>query len=339
MVTQSLRGMANHGPLHWRGDRTGGDDPGGNPLDVKAGFKKFNGAFPDLLGRSAPLTEGEMQAFADFALQITYPPNPIRSLDNSLTAAQARGRDFYLTQPVAADNGFACNTCHVLDPAKGFFGSDGQSVTRSANPGTPVMKVPHLRNLYTKLAAPESRFPVFGAVYRGFGFNNDGIGGKLLLFLSTDRFIFPGGDAQRKDLLEFLRAFDSNLAPIVGQQVTLNAEVSTTTRQNFSRLFARAEVGECDLIAKGNIEGRQRGFLYQGADSFQSDRSSEDPYRTGPLMTLAAKPNQEITFTCTPPGSGRRMGIDRDEDGFLDGDELDKGSNPADPTSIPATAG
>src|SRR5262249_31289227 len=24
MTTQSLRGLANHGPMHWRGDRTGG---------------------------------------------------------------------------------------------------------------------------------------------------------------------------------------------------------------------------------------------------------------------------------------------------------------------------
>src|SRR5262249_59402690 len=27
MTTQSLRGLANHGPMHWRGDRTGGDQP------------------------------------------------------------------------------------------------------------------------------------------------------------------------------------------------------------------------------------------------------------------------------------------------------------------------
>lgn len=29
----------------------------------------------------------------------------------------------------------------------------------------------------------------------------------------------------------------------------------------------------------------------------------------------------ELTCTCTPPGSGERAGIDRDEDGVLDGDE------------------
>src|SRR5262249_4763737 len=30
MTTQSLRGMNNSGSMHWRGDRTGGNDPGGS---------------------------------------------------------------------------------------------------------------------------------------------------------------------------------------------------------------------------------------------------------------------------------------------------------------------
>ena len=42
-----------------------------------------------------------MQAFTDFILQVTYPPNPIRALDNSLTADQQAGRDFFFeSQPV-----------------------------------------------------------------------------------------------------------------------------------------------------------------------------------------------------------------------------------------------
>ena len=32
MTTQSLRGMANHGSMHWRGDRTGGNDPRRRPV-------------------------------------------------------------------------------------------------------------------------------------------------------------------------------------------------------------------------------------------------------------------------------------------------------------------
>src|SRR5262249_55085735 len=50
MTTQSLRGMANHGPMHWRGDRTGGNDPGGDPLSEEQAFKKFNVASADCSG-------------------------------------------------------------------------------------------------------------------------------------------------------------------------------------------------------------------------------------------------------------------------------------------------
>ena len=51
MTTQSLRGMANHGPMHWRGDRTGGNDepsaqPNGGTFDEDAAFKKFNPPSP-----------------------------------------------------------------------------------------------------------------------------------------------------------------------------------------------------------------------------------------------------------------------------------------------------
>jgi hypothetical protein len=42
-----------------------------------------------------------------------------------------------------------------------------------------------------------------------------------------------------------------------------------------------------------------------------------------------------LTYTCAPPGSGERIGIDRDLDGFLDGDERAAGSDPADPASAP----
>src|SRR5262249_9041084 len=65
MTTQSLRGLDNHGPMHWRGDRTGGNDapsfqPNSGTFDEEAAFKKFNVAFPGLLGRSTELTDDEM---------------------------------------------------------------------------------------------------------------------------------------------------------------------------------------------------------------------------------------------------------------------------------------
>jgi hypothetical protein len=53
------------------------------------------------------------------------------------------------------------------------------------------------------------------------------------------------------------------------------------------------------------------------------------------LRSLGLLPRHEITYTCVPVGSGRRIGIDRDEDGVLDGDEADAGSDPANPHDPP----
>src|SRR6185436_14749467 len=39
----------------------------------------------------------------------------------------------------------------------------------------------------------------------------------------------------------------------------------------------------------------------------------------------------DVTFTCVPPGTGTRLGLDRDEDGLYDAIERHLGTNPARP--------
>ena len=56
-----------------------------------------------------------------------------------------------------------------------------------------------------------------------------------------------------------------------------------------------------------------------------------DPETDAQVRALANTAGQEITYTCVPPGSGERMGIDRDEDGFYDFDEILQGTDPAAP--------
>src|SRR5262249_42568523 len=80
----------NHGPMHWRGDRTGANAaPSGQPdsgaFDERAAFKAFQVAFNGLLGRDGPIPDYDMESFTDFALAVTYPPIPICILDNSRT--------------------------------------------------------------------------------------------------------------------------------------------------------------------------------------------------------------------------------------------------------------
>ncbi len=362
MTTQSLRGLANHGSMHWRGDRTGGNDapsvqPDGGSFDEDAAFKKFNVAFPGLLGRAAPLGADQLQAFTDFILQIVYPPNPLRRLDGSLTPMQQAGRDLYFSER-KTDFFFNCNGCHVLDPEAnaefgvprpGFFGSDG----RWSFEGEPqVFKIPHLRNLYQKVGmfgmtkspfflpenpVPGEDNPFRGDQVRGFGFFHDGSVDTLFRFHSTVLFlqrppgtispIDPGnpdgfpptaqGFLERRQMEEFMLVFDSNLAPLVGQQATLHPRNAAAAVPRIELMMAGAERGACELVAHAGGEG----FLYEGRRKFRSDRKGRARVPFAELRARATTGHGELTFTCVPPGSGFRIGLDRDADGLLNGDE------------------
>jgi YVTN family beta-propeller protein len=336
MTTQTLRGMAHSGAMHWRGDRSNGFF-GVDAFDETLSFKNFIVAFPGLLGRASPISDPDMQKFTNFALAITLPPNPVRALSNDLTPAQQNGRNFYVG-PISDGIG-SCNFCHTLDPANGFFGTDGRA---SFENESQIAKIPHLRNAYQKvgmfgmMSVPflgGGDFGPKGDQVRGFGFLHDGSIDSVFRFLHAGVFAFPGGDTQRRELESFVLAFDSDLAPIVGQQVTLSASNRGVVQPRIDLMlnsaddpFLSATLGgtsrECDVIAKGVIGGEPRGWSYNAATAqFRSDRVASASLAPAALLALAGTSGQELTFTAVPPGSGTRMGIDRDADGILDGDD------------------
>jgi YVTN family beta-propeller protein len=415
MQTQSLRGLDNHGAMHWRGDRNGAIqqtgvpflDGAGNPVvsaqpnsgifDELNAFKSFNVAFPSLLGNATQLPDAEMTAFANFTLEVTYPPNPIRALDDSMTAEQQAGHDFYFS--TLADGGenpsdavHNCVGCHVLNRTAnagatahpGFFGTDGRL---SFEGETQIFKVPHLRNAYQKLgmyaaAAAPTRIlasaipplngqPAAGGpvpAVRGSGYSHDGSVGSIEEFLTAVVFLqvdgqiaVPGGTlgpntggiplfadatnpfdsaagistdglAIRRGLASFVLAYDSNMFPIVGQQVTI--EDGRDAADRIALFEAQATAGNCDLIVRAQILGRERGFVFSKG-AFVQDRSRLPALPDAALRALAGTATQALTFTCVPPGSGWRLGIDRDGDGYADGDEIAAGTDPANAGSHP----
>ncbi len=361
MATQTLRGLVNHGPMHWRGDRAvgffGTDSSTIPPFDSMLAFKNFIVAFNTLVGLGPAFSSTDMQTFADFALAIAMPPNPVRALDNSLSAVQAAGQAYFLGcdgkdsfsgEPVTCPDGgppgmgghladgiaidmlgFTCEGCHVLNPGMGFFGTDGESSFESL-PQT--VKIPQLRNLYDKVGMfgappnlkenPGNNGPT-GPQVRGTGFTNDGSVDTLFRFLQADVFNvsngglvgFANGDTQRQALEQYLLAFDSDLAPIVGQQVTLRADNSPSVGPRIDLFIARAStpfvsklVGpgatECDLVARATVSGRQTTFLLQPDGTFRPD-DGRPALTDGAVRALAATAGQEVTYTCLPPGWGR----------------------------------
>lgn len=337
MTTQTLRGMATHGALHWRGDRVDGaggqdscNEPTGADCSEDFSFNNFIVAFEGLVGMHGTITSGEMQQFTDFILQVMLPPNPIRALDNSLTPAQASAADKF--DDPNMDGPASCDGCHELDPSQGFFGTGGDQ-TFEGEPQT--FKVAHMRNLYHKVGMfghstglnSDTSGVHTGDQIRGFGYLHDGSIDTVETFLSST--LFGLNNPEERDMMSFSMAFPTDLAPIVGQQVTLTATnraivdsritlLAQRANANFVSLMLGGNVKECDLIAKGTVGGEARGALRQPNGQFLTD---ENTLISDTALRDLAATEGPITYTCVPPGSGERMGINRDEDNFLDGQD------------------
>ena len=104
-----------------------------------------------------------------------------------------------------------------------------------------------------------------------------------------------------------------------------------------NQLVAVAGSPAVGLVVKGKVGGIQRGYYFNPAGTFQSDRAAE----VVSLLALmnASGPGSELTFTLVPAIAEVRIGVDRDADGSFDRDELDAGSDPADPLSTPENVG
>ncbi|HVV87646.1 MAG TPA: hypothetical protein VHE35_31610 [Kofleriaceae bacterium] len=380
MTTQSLRGMDNMGPMHWRGDRTGAAlEPSAQPdsgaFSEQLAFKAFRVAFPGLLGRDSQIPEEDLQKFTDFILEVMYPPNPIRHLDNSLTARQQLGSDVFFGpktffDPLIdgdPDGGprFACADCHAVDPNAnaghtehpGFFGSNTLSAEVAALQN---VKTPHLRNLYQKVGkfgftpnpitlSPPTAGQFMGDQLRGFGFAHDGSFDTTLDFTFVANFgkgladpaeplaafppflgiqidnpeglsALPAGLTIHQALDDFMMVFDTNFRPIVGQQVTLTEDNEAAAGDRIDLLLARARADDCQVIAFAyGKNGKGEGFLYDG-HVFLRDHHGDAPLGDAELRGRADH-GGSVTYTCVPKGNGRRLALDEDLDGVLNGDE------------------
>ena len=375
MTTQTLRGMSTHGAMHWRGDRADGffgtqlcRQPGYSqvanstnaPCDEEPAFRNFIVAFEGLVGKDGTVTPLQVKLFADFMLQVQLPPSPVRSFDDTLrnpaipSPSEQRGSDKWFScgpgtaecaplDALATDTVEDCDGCHSLDPLNGFFGTGGEESFE----GEPQhMKVPHNRNMVQKIGM----FGVAGNQVRGTGFLHDGSVDTLKTFVGGA--VFALNNQEEDDLEAFMLAFPTDIAPIVGQQITIsptnfgvadvNARINTINTQasnGFESSVLGGAVTQCDVIVKTVEGGVEKGYYSAGGILFTPDDN-------GPVLseaTLRAKADplgdaQTLTYTAVPPGSGERMGIDRDEDTLPNGVETgtgifvsgnDTGSSPA----------
>ena len=303
MMTQSLRGILETGLLHWRGDRSN--------------FAAFNPAFTGLLGSPRPLSGEEMQAYENFVRTLAYPPNPNQNRNRTMPTAAPnganaeRGRQLFGTARL--DGGVAtCAACH-----SGATGTNGFLIDALLLQEPQAMKVPQLRGLYEKVGAENAP----GEKLTSFGFAHDGAFDNLVTFLRSPVFTFAS-DADRRDVAQFLLSFDTGVPPAVGLQVTAAADNvgSPAVLERINLLAGQVLANNCDLVVRGLFKGEHRAFLYSKlTDKFETDRAGEAQVSRQELLDAAAQGG--LTFTGVLPGRGRRLSVDADGDGVLNGDE------------------
>ncbi len=375
MVTQTLQDIIGKEPHHWRGDRNGIEEFNGAFQSLLGDDEQLDAAemqeFEDFLATIAfppnPQRNFDNTLPASLALTGHFTTGRFGAAGQPLPNGNATsGLSIYRPPRLLDANALACVTCHTLPTGLGTdrrfqngsfkniaAGPNGErhhalvSVDGSTNV---TMKIPQMRNLYEKTG-----FDLTQTVNtRGFGFLHDGSVDSLARFV-TEPVFNPASDQEVANLVAFLLSFSGSNLPAgsatnlleppgtasqdshaaVGIQATLvdgtNPDPAVVAR--IDQMLQQADLGKVDVVVKGRLVGVQRGWHYAGGNQFQSDRKRQTHSRTD-LQALAGS-GRELTFTVVPLGAQVRIGIDRDLDGFFDRDELDAGSDPADPASVP----
>jgi YVTN family beta-propeller protein len=262
----------------------------------------------------------------------------------------------------------SCVSCHTLPTGMGTDyrlqgityqpiapGAQGQrhhavvSVDGSTNV---TIKIPQTRNIYKKGG--------FNATQQfntaGFGFLHDGSVDSIERFVGEPVFSVAS-DQEIADLTAFMLSFSGSDLPMgspslileppgplsqdshaaVGKQVTVVSQATLPPAELalLNSFVTLANSGKVGLVVKGKQGGLQRGYRYNSASVFQSDRAGET--RTLAQLLAAAAPGSELTFTVVMKDSETRIGIDRDLDGFFDRDELDACGDPTNPANHSGT--
>jgi YVTN family beta-propeller protein len=307
MVTQSLRGLSGAGPLHWRGDRQN--------------FQAFNVAFDGLMGGSQ-ISAADMDAFAEAVNTIRYAPNPNQKLDRTMPLTFANGDPYagflsFITPP--PNNPLrTCSGCHALT---GGLGSDLKFRDANELSEPQVFKTPQLRGLYMKTGFNNA--PGASSI-QGFGFAHNGSETSIFSILSHVAFFGErANDTIDKNNLEaYMLCFDTGAAPAVGYTRTLTQTNANDAGINidWGIMQAQALKGHIDLIAKGFVDGRSVGLLYHPeAENYQTDKTGYGPFSRTQLRDKILA-GGTLSVMGVVPGTGVRLGLDRNLDGILDGD-------------------
>jgi len=366
MLTQTLQDIIGHEPFHWRGDRLGLEEFNPAFVGLQGADREISAEdmqeFEDFLA-TITFPPNPYRTLRN-ALSTNVPLPGQTSVGRFTPAGQAlpngnavHGRQLFV-------NDLLCHHCHTQPTGMGTH-MRWNGTLFEALPAGPLgeahiavippvfqrpqnFKPPSLRDLYDRTgcdnASTTSR--------AGFGVRHDGLIDSLARFAARP-FVDVTGDQDIADLVAFLLSisgetqaegvFDDVDHPpgptgqsthaAVGKQVTLDGSPNPAGAALLAVFLSEAELRHIALVARVRVSGLDRGFYYLGDGRFQSDRRRTRPALDSLLAMASA--STPLTFTAVPRGTEQRIGADRDGDWVLDRDELDLGTDPADPRSRP----
>ncbi|MGE4198917.1 MAG: hypothetical protein AB7G11_17555, partial [Phycisphaerales bacterium] len=282
-----------------------------------------------------------------------------------------RGLALYRDTNRRLDGGaLACVTCHTLPTGAGAdvrlvgatyqpfpvgpMGEHHRALVSIDGLTNISIKTPQLRNEYEKTG-----FNAFSTRNTaGFGVLHDGSVDTLARFVGEPVFNVAN-DQEVADLTAFVMALSGSDLPqgspsnifeppggsskdshaFVGAQTTVldgsNLPPAQVTLLN--NMIAQANLNKVGLVVKGRQDGREHGWVYIGGGTFQTDQSTGAHVLSAAQLLASAAPGAELTYTVVPIGTQNRIGVDRDNDMWFDGDELAVCSDPANPAQFPGS--
>lgn len=288
MVTQSLCGIGQAGPFHWRGD--------------KQDLREFNASFEKLQAGNQ-LAAADMDQVAAYLESLSNHPNPNRQLDDTLKTSVAGanpvlGRQHFFRHQV-------CSKCHA-EPRGTNHVIDEFEIVLTTQP----VKNSTLEHIYRKTGFT----PDQAVSLSGFGFTHDGSGHDLPRGHEYDLDTFDRSPTAEADVMAYILSTSTGTAPAVGKDLILRpgdpdpAAVRAT-------LESQAALGKCDLVMRGTLGGISVTYLYQPASSSWQPATAELPLGFAEIHT-AMVPGDSLMLLGVPPGCGPLFSIDRDRDGI-----------------------
>jgi YVTN family beta-propeller protein len=311
-------------------------------------YRNFDNSLPATLDMTGFFSTGKFAASGGLPAGAPLPPGHPNA-----------GLALYRDSTRRLDNGtLACVTCHTLPTGAGTDSSFNLATTSyvpiaigplgqhhlalvSQDGSTNVsIKIPQLRSAYKKLG-----FDCTQTQNRsGFGYVHDGSVDTIFRFV-TEPVFTTASDQEATDLVSFILCMSGSDLPTgsptslfeppgvaskdvpasVGAQTTVLDGPTAPAAQTalISQMISLAQANKVGLIVKGIVNREQRGFVYRSTSGlFQPDRVSEPSLSPASLLALAHA-GGELTYTVVPKNEDTRTGIDRDEDGVLDRDQLD----------------